>query len=161
MSIKRNNPGNIRKSAAYAWQGEIPGTQPGGYVNFDTLVNGYRAQIKLLNNYIVKGTDSIKKIINKWAPPSDNNPTDDYIKFVSNKTGIDSNLKLAANDFTTLSKIALAMSFFEHGIRDADQTMTEAITKAKGILEGITDTAKENPLTAAAIVATLYYLIIK
>src|SRR5215203_5673098 len=83
MIIKGNNPGNIRKNPKSKWQGEIPG--PGDFVTFDSLVNGYRAQIKLLSNYVKAGHDTINKIVTRWAPPSDNNPTEDYVKFVSLK----------------------------------------------------------------------------
>lgn len=154
--IKGNNPGNIRKSTI-KWQGEVPG--PGEYVTFDSLVNGYRAQIILLNNYIKAGHDTIDKIINRWAPPSDNNPTNDYINFVSNKTGIAPTKKLAYNDYDVLTKLALAMSFFEHGVNDKDGLLSEAITNARKILTGLTAQIKDNPLITAAILATLYLIL--
>lgn len=160
MIVKRNNPGNIRKTAT-KWQGELPGIQLGEIISFDTLVNGYRAQLKLLNNYIVKGYDTLSRIISRWAPPSDNNPTTDYIKYVSLKTGLQPDKKIAANDYSTLTKVALAMSFFEHGILDDDGTLSEAIDRAKSLLYRITAEAKDNPLTTAAILATLYFLIRK
>jgi hypothetical protein len=161
MIIKRNNPGNIRKSKSFAWQGEVPGQKEGSYVVFDSLVNGYRAQIKLLNNYIIQGKDTITKIITKYAPPSDNNPTADYISYVSKKTGIDDNQKLAANNFDVLAKIALAMSFFEHGIKNDDGTLSSAIDNAKNLLSRIEKGVTDNPLMTAAIIATLYYIVQK
>lgn len=157
--IKGNNPGNIRKNPTSKWQGEIPA--PGEFVTFDTLINGYRAQIKLLSNYVRAGHDTINRIILRWAPPSDNNPTDDYAKFVSLKTGIDQNEKIQPNDYDTFTKLALAMSFFEHGIRDNDGTLAEAVNRAKELLTSMTAQTKESPLITAAILATLYFIAIK
>ena len=161
MKITRNNPGNIRKNKSFAWQGEQPGMKEGEYIIFDSLVNGYRAQIKLLNNYILKGYDTVSKIITRYAPASDNNPTADYISYVCKRTGLAPDQKIAANDYTTIGKLALAMSFFEHGIKNDDGTLSEAINSAKNLLGVITNTVKDNPLMTAAILATLYYLTIK
>lgn len=159
--IKRNNPGNIRKNSAFVWQGERPGQEAGAYIYFDTLINGFRAQIKLLNNYILKGTDTLEKIIYKWAPPSDNNPTEKYINFVSEKTEIDRTLKLPTNDFTALSKIALAMAYMEHGIKNDDGSLAEAINEATKLLGAVTNKITSNPVLTAAVILTLYILFLK
>jgi len=162
MQIARNNPGNIRKNAAFVWQGELPGVIAPNFVQFDTLVNGFRAQIKLLNNYIKAGNNNLSKIINRWAPPSDNNPTNAYINYVAGKTGINQYETISVNDFDTLGRIAFAMAHFEHGIKTDDGTMSETIEKAKNILRGIVDVAttavKNNPLAMIVGIALLIYI---
>jgi len=112
--IRNNNPGNIRTSAD-AWQGKT-GSDVRGFVIFDTLPHGYRALYKLLSNYIAKGYNTIDKVVNKWAPPSEND-TETYIKNVVKRTGIDRYTKLNRSDLYTLG---LAISIQEHGKADTE-----------------------------------------
>lgn len=162
--VKRNNPGNIRKAAAFAWQGEQPGLSPGAYVVFDTLTNGYRAQIKLLRNYILQGKNTISKILYKWAPPSDNNPTEGYIKFVSDRTAIPADQVISATDAEKIVSIAYSMSLFEHGIRDPNNeelkaALNEAKKKFFNLIETAQETVKNNPVKSGLVVAAIAALI--
>lgn len=157
MIIPRNNPGNIRKSAKFTWQGEVPGILPGHYLSFETLTDGYRAQIKDLNTKITQGNDTIAKIITKYAPEADNNPTEKYIQYVSAKTGIDRDAKLKANDWNVTGKIAYVMSWFEHGIKDDDGTLTTALKEAKGLLSGVLQRAKDNPGAVVLLIAAALF----
>ena len=166
MIIKRNNPGNIRKAASFTWQGELPGISAGDLVTFDTLQNGYRAQLKLLNTYVKNGHNTLTKIIERYAPASDNNPTAQYIgaggvNFVESGTSINRDTVIHADDYDTLSKIAYQMSLFEHGVSNDDGTLQAALNKAKQLLTGIVDIAKNNPgtvMTAAFAVLIIYLL---
>lgn len=71
--IRNNNPGNIRHSAD-RWQGANPHNQPDSeFVTFDTMAWGIRALLVLLKNYRVKhGLTTVRGIINRWAPSSEN-----------------------------------------------------------------------------------------
>ena len=83
---RNNNPGNIRKSGA-VWLGKIVPSQDANFEQFDTDVDGIRAIAKLLVTYYAKyKCNTVAKIITKWAPGSDNNPTDAYIKTVCSFT---------------------------------------------------------------------------
>lgn len=164
MEIKRNNPGNIRKDARWTWQGEQPGTTPGQFITFISLDDGYRAMMKDLQNKIKSGTDTIHKIIYKYAPPSDNNPTEAYIRFVSNSSGISPDIKISATDSKKIGDVAYSMSLFEHGVTD-DGTLQAALDKAKNILfnvtDAVTETVKKNPaksFVAVAVIGILIYL---
>lgn len=88
---KNNNPCNLR-TGGKKFVGEIGENK--GFRVFDYMRNGYRAAFITLMTYRKNKFDTIKKIINRWAPPNENN-TKDYVEFVSKKTGIDSNLKLS------------------------------------------------------------------
>lgn len=163
MQVKRNNPGNIRKSSAFTWQGEVPGTSPGEFVTFDSLENGYRAMLKLLNNYLKLGFNTLTKIINRYAPTSDNNNPENYIRFVSNSAGINPQKIISVNDFSILENIAYSMSLFEHGVQSDDGTLQAALKKAKEILTGLIETVKNNPGKSLALIAVagiLIYLIL-
>lgn len=77
--IGNNNPFNIRYSKRNHWQGQIG--QMRGFCEFEDLKFGIRACFVLLQNYIRKGIDTPRKIINRFAPPVEN-PTGSYIRFV-------------------------------------------------------------------------------
>ena len=94
--IRNNNPLNIRKSAD-KWQGKAG--DDGAFVIFDTPENGIRAAGRLLKTYRDKhGLNTIRGIVNRWAPPNENN-TEAYIAFVEQKTGFFRDLTLNASDY--------------------------------------------------------------
>lgn len=164
MNIKRNNPGNIRKDARWTWVGEQPGTSPGEFVTFDTLENGYRALMKDLITKIKSGNNTIRKIIYKYAPPSDNNATENYIRFVANSSGINADTVLIATNPKQIGDVAYSMSLLEHGTSDQDGTLQKSLIMARNILFGIVAEIKSNPLKTAiiiAVVGTLIYLYLK
>lgn len=113
--MKNNNPGNIRSSSAN-WIGQT-GVSDNGFVIFGSLKYGYRALYKLLDNYIKAGYDTIDKIINRWAPPADNNDTETYIKNVSKRTGLTPYEKVKKTDIFV---IGLAISQQEHSQVDKE-----------------------------------------
>lgn len=165
MQIKRNNPGNIRFTPSVNWKGQVG--NEGGFVRFDTLQNGYRAQLLLLNGYVKKGFNTLDKIITRYAPPTDNNPTRAYIgsygvNFVSAGTSINPNAVIAVNDFDTLSKIGYQMSLFEHGVHEDDGTLQAAVTKAKNLFSDTVATVKANSgkslLSLAALAVVIYFI---
>ena len=98
--IRNNNPGNIRV-ANNNWLGKIPIEQntDSTYVNgqlqvvkdfeqFNEFKYGLRAMIKLLQNYQYNhGLMTIREIINRWAPPSEN-PSNIYAMNVANAMGV-------------------------------------------------------------------------
>lgn len=83
--MRNNNPGNIRHSSD-KFQGEVESTDK-SFKKFKSMIYGYRALIKILQNYETKyGCNTIRKIINRWAPNNENN-TDSYVKYVSENSG--------------------------------------------------------------------------
>lgn len=77
--IGKNNPFNIRVSNS-RWIGSDGETR--GFVNFCSLEYGVRAAaILVMRTYRMKSVCTISEIINRFAPPSENN-TQRYIDFV-------------------------------------------------------------------------------
>lgn len=113
--LRNNNPGNIRISSNN-WDGKIPKDQntDGSFEQFVTWVHGLRAMTKLIINYIKGGHDTITKIINRYAPPVENQTTN-YINFVVKETGILANQTIDPNDKTVIRKIIKAMVRMELG----------------------------------------------
>jgi hypothetical protein len=96
-----NNPGNIRVSGI-AWLGKTTGPNE-VFEDFDTLADGIKAMNSNLTAYLnLHGLNTITLIINRWAPPADNNNTSSYINFVSSQTGIDPNYVIDASYFPAI-----------------------------------------------------------
>jgi len=111
--MKGNNPGNIRRVKGQTWQGETtPSPWAPGFATFISLQYGFRALALLLKNYISQGYDTITEIVNRWAPPSEND-TANYIKFMVDYTGIPANAPLAPSD-DNLFKLGRAIAEIEH-----------------------------------------------
>lgn len=83
--VRLHNPGNIRKSNN-AWQGKIKGTDP-AFETFSSPEYGIRALAKLISNYHADGFDTIHKMIDRYAPPHEND-TRAYASFVAKNVGI-------------------------------------------------------------------------
>lgn len=78
--IAENNPFNIRYNPSNRWIGQNGISK--GFVTFDSMEHGLRSGIILLRNYIYKlDLNTVEKVINRFAPPSENN-TRNYISFV-------------------------------------------------------------------------------
>ena len=106
--VRNNNPGNIRKSDE-AWIGKIPhekNTDP-DFEQFYNYTHGVRAMIVLLYGYFKDDRDTIKEIIEVYAP-SHENDTDQYIDNVSKWTGWNKRKKIDWND-TNLKKLVFAI----------------------------------------------------
>lgn len=111
--IRNNNPGNIRVGSS-PWQGKIPLSQntDGAFEQFTTYAYGIRAMIKNLLGY---NLNTIRAIIYRWAPPADNNNTEQYVNFVALKTGLSPTQPLDLKNTNTLRKIVTAMAEMENG----------------------------------------------
>lgn len=115
---RNNNPLNVRKNAANAWKGKVvPGSDP-AFEQFITMAYGYRCALYLLRKYIGQGHNTIRKIVTKWAPPSENN-TASYVNSVATRTGIGADTGIDRNDQQKLCKIAWAMAWVENGYAPA------------------------------------------
>ena len=115
---RNNNPCNIRISTD-KFQGEI---QPSGdkeFKQFETMAYGYRAAFRVIRTYINNyKCDTIRKIISRWAPKSENH-TENYIRTVSERSGIPADDIVYPDNREMMVRIVAAMSFVENG-REAE-----------------------------------------
>lgn len=137
--VRNSNPGNLRKSKDQ-WEGAIG--DDGAFVIFDSPESGVRALAKNLQSYGRQGYDSIEKIINRWAPPNEND-TQAYIQSVASATGIPATQSLDLSDPDTLSSLAQAISFHETGSRYNPEVYQKGVARA---LNGISP--KTPPVSA-------------
>ncbi|WP_016957938.1 virion protein [Catenovulum agarivorans] len=111
-SVRNNNPLNIRLSNNQ-WDGKVSGNDS-AFEKFETPVYGFRAAGKILINYQkLYGLTTIEQIINRWAPPSENETTS-YINHVAAELGVNANTQLSLTE-NTLAKLMHVMSTHETG----------------------------------------------
>ena len=90
LGVRNNNPGNLRQ-----W-GDTP--RAGGYAVFPTMEAGLSAATRnLLAQQQVHGLNTIRSIISKWAPQSEND-TGGYISDMSKRTGFAADQQLNLQD---------------------------------------------------------------
>lgn len=68
--VRNNNPGNIRHARGTKWQGAAPVQGDAEFVTFVSAEMGVRALARtLLTYYKQHDLKTVRKIINRWAPP--------------------------------------------------------------------------------------------
>lgn len=85
--IRNKNYLNIKWSAANDWLGQT-GKDDRGFSVFSDPKYSIRAGFKILRSYAKRGVVTLRDVISTFAPPQDNNDTENYIRFVSKKTGL-------------------------------------------------------------------------
>lgn len=124
--IRNNNPLNIRHSTN-RWQGMATRQTDRAFVQFTSRKYGYRAAFVLIRNYIaLQRTDTIAKIITRWAPSSDGNNTQSYIRFVSETSGIGVDKPLRFSDQKAMVAIVRSMAQMESAIIEDEKILNEA-----------------------------------
>lgn len=116
--IRNNNPLNIRKGNN--WKGERQHQSDPSFEEFETIQMGLRAGFIILRNYQRNSlapkmrANTIRKIINRWAPPSENN-TLKYIDTVARRSGLNPDELIAYRDKPRMLAVVEAMCFVECG----------------------------------------------
>lgn len=122
--IRNNNPGNLRVSGSQ-WKGKVPlhlntdyNCQTGQIVRsfeqFETWPLGVRALIVLLRGYIERdGLRTIQQIINKYAPPVENN-TGSYVTRLASYAGISPTTPISFNK-ESMRRIVRGIALIENG----------------------------------------------
>lgn len=116
-SVRNNNPGNIEHQASFRWQGELapdPAIEP-RFARFDTPANGFRALAKNLLAYRrAYHLSTVRQIVNRWAPPVENETTA-YVAAVARALGVHEDNALDIEQPGTLSALAKAIAIHETG----------------------------------------------
>ncbi len=110
--LRNNNPGNLVQSKL-AWTGKVSNPTDSRFEQFTSQYYGTRALVKNLLDYRKKGFSTVQGIINRWAPPVENN-TSAYVK------GVAAALRVAptaviANSATVYADLAWSIACHENG----------------------------------------------
>lgn len=117
--IRNNNPGNIDYNPLNKWKGLNPKTKEldSRFCVFISPEYGLRALMILLRNYDNKyGLNSVRQIINRWAPTHENN-TSAYMEHVAKMMGVKVNECLNLKNRETLISLAKAIVTHENGVQ--------------------------------------------
>ena len=112
--LRNNNPGNIRQSGV-KYDGEVRPSKDKSFKQFESMAHGYRAMFVLLDAYSRKGFVTLRQMINRYAPPVENQ-TDKYLHFVAELAGVAPDDVVDTKDHDTMVKIVSAMSRMENGV---------------------------------------------
>ena len=114
--LRNCNPGNIRQSRS-KFKGEVRPSRDSAFKQFESMAYGYRAMFVLLDTYRTRyRLSTIREMISRWAPPSENF-TEGYIRFVSERTGIDADAEVNSRSERDMVPIVAAMSEIENGAK--------------------------------------------
>lgn len=129
--IRNNNPGNIEDGS---FARRMPGYtgSDGRFAKFASAENGQTAIDSLLASYGGRGINTVGGVINRWAPPSDNNPTSSYAATVAKGMGIGPNDQIDLGDPAIRQKIAAGIVGFENGPKYAQAPSNPASVPAMG-----------------------------
>lgn len=129
--LRANNPLNIReaKGGGDEWQGEAPEEIDSAFEEFIAPEYGYRAAAKIIASYRRRGLQTVAEIIGAWAP-SNENDTANYIRFVSQQTGLPAYWPVSDGDLPPLLR---AMAIMENGAKWAGHPSLSLDTIRKGV----------------------------
>ncbi|HBV7426227.1 TPA: hypothetical protein MD534_004705 [Citrobacter freundii] len=139
--IRNNNPGNLEYSKTNPWVGQTG--DDGRFAKFETPEHGIRALGRNLLSYQRQGIDTVNDIINRWAPPSDNNNTDAYIQAVCAQLGVTPDQPLDASNPDTLKALCASIIQHENGSQPySDQQLSTGVSAAIGLSQLPTSTKR-------------------
>ena len=128
--IRNNNPGNIRRNGD-PWQGLAERQGDVEFFTFKDPIYGIRALARTLIAYQDKHSlRSIRQILNRWAPPVENN-TNAYVRAVAAQTGFDADQPLDMHRFNHLKPLLTAIIQHENGQQPySDTQLTKGLVLA-------------------------------
>lgn len=112
--IRNNNPGNIRHGDK--WQGLAEVQSDSSFCVFKSPEYGIRAICKILLNYKLKKINTVEKIINRWAPPSEND-TNSYVLSVCQVIGVRPHDYIDVSEKAVMLNIVKAIIRHENGVQ--------------------------------------------
>lgn len=113
--IRNNNPGNIDRTNI-PWQGmAVDQSGDPRFIIFKSAEWGIRAICRILLNYYTNdGCKTIRQIIQRWAPPEENN-TDAYVDAVARDCGCGPDDPVDARDAQVMAGLVKAIIQHENG----------------------------------------------
>lgn len=123
--IRLKNPLNIVHNPKNRWHGLTNVPKGERFCVFEDYQWGFRAAAILLKKYVdVYKCNTIRLIVAKWAPATENN-VKAYTDFVAQTTGIDADATIEFSNTMAMLSIMSAMCQMENGVRWNPQKKTE------------------------------------
>lgn len=109
---RNNNPGNLRLGSN--WQGLATSQPDDNFCTFTDVTWGIRALAKVLTVYQQKGFDTVRSMIERWAPENENN-TAAYIAAVAGNMKVDPDTHLDVSEYGQMYPLVDAIIRHENG----------------------------------------------
>jgi len=109
---RNNNPGNIRHGDN--WFGLSDAQTDSAFCQFDKVELGIRALAKIMLTYRTKGIDTVRKIVQRWAPPSEND-TAAYVTSVAGRLHVDPDERIDVRQYSEAYPLVDAIIRHENG----------------------------------------------
>ncbi len=125
------NPGNIDRNTI-KWQGMAADqSRDPRFVVFNTAFDGIRALAKVvLSYYRQHGLNTVRGIIDRWAPPSEND-TGAYVRQVAMRLSVTPDTRINPEKPDTLAQLVAAIIKHENGrCIYTDATIQKAVASA-------------------------------
>lgn len=124
-----NNPGGIVQSSV-KFMGETTSTDP-RFKAFVSPTMGIRALARVLVTYFnVRGLNTVEEIINRWAPPVEND-TGSYVKDVASRLAVTPGAVIDVMDPAILTILVTAIIHHENGeVIYTEQQIKDGVTAA-------------------------------
>ena len=127
---RNNNPLNIKYVKTTIWVGQVRDIERSDkvFAEFTDMKYGIRAAVKLLQNYIRKGWDTVPVIIKRWCPDE---TAPSYTAYVLGRMkgyfpDFEKHKPIRWYDFETLMRLVQAMSKLESQYEITDAEFLEA-----------------------------------
>jgi hypothetical protein len=132
VEVVVDNPGNIVRDGT-PWQGLAAAQTDARFCQFVTPVYGIRALVMILVAYqTVHGLRTIRGMIDRWAPPVENN-TSAYVDFVAGRVGISADTEFDIKDFILCRAVMTAIIAQENGNYAYPVSIVESGLNAAGV----------------------------
>lgn len=127
---RNRNPGNIRTGSS--WQGLSAEHTDPDFCVFVDVKFGIRALAKVLLLYQQKGFDTVRKIVQRWAPSNENN-TAAYVSAVAGNMRVDPDMHLDVTDYTQMYPLVDAIIRHENGSNIYTRPVMDAALALAGV----------------------------
>lgn len=136
--ISLNNPGNIEYRSDTPWQGLDTPPSDGRFCRFTSPQWGIRAMARTLIAYQDKaGIRTIGDAIARWAPPSDNNPTEAYALSVAKAAGVNVGDAVDFHSYAILRAVVPAIIRQENGQQPYSAAVIDEGLRRAGVVRPV------------------------
>ncbi|NDO80209.1 hypothetical protein CJP72_05280 [Citrobacter sp. NCU1] len=111
--LRNNNPGNLNFVGQYG--AKLEDGPDARFAQFPSMLDGIAALDKQVGLYLKRGTNTIDKIIDIYAPKSDKNDTNAYKKYLTTFTGLSANDKIDGSNTEQIKRLIVGIINHENG----------------------------------------------
>lgn len=134
--IRLKNPGNIRHGDK--WDGRSADQPDPDFVKFEQPQFGIRAIARVLISYEKKGINTVRGVINRWAPPNEND-TGSYVMHVAGLLSVDPDEVIDIDSYEVMDPLVRAIIRHENG----QQPYSDKVIRDSLRLAGVIGTPKK------------------